>query len=96
MILAHYNLDKTKLSLILERFHEKFKRRLKFRGNPNPTPLDIDINTINIIDIYKRTCIYVCEHEMETKENLVIKMQYSPNEEYYILNVLYTDYKDLL
>ena len=96
MILAHYQLDKTKVYQILERFHEKFKRRRKFIGNPNPNPKTIDINNINIIQIYKRTCKYVNETEIETKANLVIKIQYSPNSEYYILNVLYTDYKDLL
>lgn len=95
MILAHYNLDKTKVYRILERFHAKFKRRLKFRGNPN-IKTTLDINSINIIQIYKRTCKYVNEKEIETKENLVIKIQYSPNREYYILNVLYADYKDLL
>jgi hypothetical protein len=96
MILAHYNIDKTKVGKILERFHEKFKRRRKFIGNPNPNPNTIDINNINTIQIYKRTCKYVNETEIETKANLVIKIQYSPKKEYYILNVLYEDYKDLL
>ena len=94
MILAHYTLDKTKVCKILERFHEKFKRRRKFIENPNPKI--IDINNVNNIQIYKRTCKYVNETKIETKANLVIKIQYSPNEEYYMLNVLYTDYKDLL
>lgn len=93
MILAHYNLDNTKVCKILERFHEKFKKRRKFKGNPNPTPKTIDMNNIQI---YKRTCKYVNETEIEIKANLVIKIQYSQKKEYYILNVLYEDYKDLL
>lgn len=95
MILAQYNLDKTKVYKILKRFHEKFKRRRVFKENPNGK-IPPDINTINIIKVYKRTCKYTNEIETETKANLVIKIQYSPNEEYYILNVLYKDYKDLL
>ena len=96
MILAHYDLDKTKVCKILERFHAKFKKRRKFRENPNPTPKTIDMNTIKSIQIYKRTCKYVNETEIKTKANLVIKIQYSPKKEYYILNVLYDDYKDLI
>ena len=95
MILAHYNLDKMKVYQILERFHEKFKRRRKCRGNPNPGP-NIDSININTVQIYKRTCKYVNETETEIKPILVIKIQYSPKKEYYILNVLYADYKDLL
>jgi hypothetical protein len=102
MILAHYQLDASKVNQILERFHAKFKRRRAFKGkpipkqNPNPNPKKIDMNTIKIIDIYKRTCKYANETEIETKTNLVIKIQYYPNKEYYILNILYEDYKDLL
>ena len=96
MILAHYNIDKTKVGKILERFHEKFKRRRKFIGNPNPNPKTIDINNINIVQIYKRTCKYIDLNKTETKANLVIKIQYYPKKEYYFLNVLYDDYKDLL
>lgn len=94
MILAHYNLDNTKVSNILERFHTKFKRRRKFVPNPNSKCLP-NIDTIKNIKIYKRTCKYVNENSNETKSNLVIKIQYS-TKEYYILNVLYDDYKDLL
>jgi len=94
MILAHYDLDTPKVTRILERFHEKFKRRRKYIANPNPKPNNM--NTINSIQIYTRTCKYVNETEIETKKNLVIKIQYSSKKEYYILNVLYEDYKDLL
>lgn len=94
MILAHYNLDKSKIVNILERFNKKFKRRRKFVPNPNGKCLP-NIDTIKNVNIYKRTCKYVNENSNETKANLVIKIQYSTNE-YYILNVLYDDYKDLL
>lgn len=94
MILAHYNLDNTKVSNILERFHTRFKRRRKFVSNPNGKSIP-NIDTIKNIKIYKRTCKYVNENSNETKSNLVIKIQYS-TKEYYILNVLYDDYKDLL
>jgi hypothetical protein len=94
MILAHYNLDNTKISKIFERFHQRFKRRRKFLSNPNGKSLP-NIDTIKNIKIYKRTCKYVNENSSETKANLVIKIQYS-TKEYYILNVLYDDYKDLL
>jgi len=98
MILAHYHLDASKVDKILQRFHEKFKRRLTFKANPNPYPKNIDMDTIKIIDIYKRTCKYANETENETKTNLVIKMQYTsrPRAGLYSLNVLYEDYKDLL
>ena len=94
MILAHYNLDNIKVSKILERFNTKFKRRRKFIPNPNSKCLP-NLDTIKNIKIYKRTCKYVNETSNEIKSNLVIKIQYSITE-YYILNVLYDDYKDLL
>lgn len=94
MILAHYHLDNTKVSNIIERFHQKFKRRRKFVSNPNSKSLP-NIDTIKNIKIYKRTCKYVNENSNEIKANLVIKIQYF-TKEYYILNVLYDDYKDLL
>ena len=94
MILAHYNLDNIKISNIIERFHQRFKRRIKFVPNPNGKSLP-NIDKIQNIKIYKRTCKYVNENSSETKANLVIKIQYSITQ-YYILNVLYDDYKDLL
>jgi hypothetical protein len=94
MILAHYNLDKAKVYKILERFYIKFKRRRTFKPNPNGSPPCID--EIKIIKIYKRSCKYVNETENKMRENLVIKLQLNSNLEYYNLNVLYEDYKDLL
>ena len=92
MILSHYVLDKTKVYDILERFHTKFKKRRKFSQNPNPKP-NRNFPPIKHIEVYKRTCKFSLN---ETKPMLVIKIQYSTNKEYYILNVLYDDYKDLL
>ena len=53
MILAHYNLDKTKISNIFERFHEKFKRRRQFKSNPNSKSIPY-IDEIENIKICKR------------------------------------------
>lgn len=95
MILAHYHLEKQKVYQILERFYTRFKRRRVFKENPNgKTPPNI--NTMKNVQIYKRTCKYINENNIEVKPNLVIKIQYYEKEEYYILNVLYDDYKDLL
>ena len=95
MILAHYYLDKTKVYQILERFYTKFRRRRVFTPNPNGESPP-NINTMQTVKIYKRTCKYINENSNETKANLVIKIQYYTSNEYYILNVLYEDYKDLL
>ena len=96
MILAHYTIDKTKIYKILERFYIKYKKRRKFEPNPNgkhPPSLD----SIQSAQLYKRTCVYSRENKNETKEHLVIKIKrYPQNSDYYILNVLYDDYKDLL
>ena len=61
MILAHYNLNKTQVYKILERFYIKFKIRRTFKSNPNGSPPCID--EIKIIKIYKRSCKYVNETE---------------------------------
>ena len=95
MILAHYKLDKQKVYQILERFHTRFKRRRVFKTNPNGE-LPPSIETMETVQIYKRTCKYIDLNKNDTKANLVIKIQYSKKKEYYILNVLYDDYKDLL
>ena len=95
MILAHYNLDKQKVYQILERFYTRFKRRRVFKTNPNGKSPP-SIHTMQKVQIYKRTCKYVDLNKNDTKANLVIKIQYSKKKEYYILNVLYDDYKDLL
>ena len=96
MILAYYNIDKTKIYQILERFYIRYKKRRKFEPNPNgkiPPPID----SIQNIQIYKRTCVYSRENKNEVKEHLVIKIKKYPKPfDYYILNVLYDDYKDLL
>lgn len=97
MILAHYNLDKNKIYNILERFHTRYKKRRKFEPNQNgiiPPLLDY----IQSIQIYKRTCIYSSEFRNNTiKEHLVIKIKrYPKTSDYYILNLLFEDYKDLL
>ena len=96
MILAHYFIDKTKIYKILERFYIRYKKRRKFEPNPNgetPPP----IHSIQNIQIYKRTCVYSRENKNEVKEHLVIKIKrYPKSSDYYILNVLYDDYKDLL
>jgi hypothetical protein len=96
MILAHYNIDTTKIYNILERFYIKYKKRRKFEPNPNgkiPPPFD----SIQNVQIYKRTCVYSRENKNEVKEHLVIKIKRYPKpSDYYVLNVLYDDYKDLL
>jgi hypothetical protein len=96
MILHNYHIDNTKIYKILERFHRKYKKRIKFGQNPNgilPPPID----SIQHIQIYKRTCIYSRENQNEMKEHLVIKIKRYPEyTDYYILNVLFEDYKDLL
>jgi len=96
MILTHYTIDTTKIYKILERFYIRYKKRRKFEPNPNgkiPPPID----SIQHIQIYKRTCIYSRENNNEVKEHLVIKIKrYPKSSDYYILNVLYDHYKDLL
>jgi len=96
MILHHYTIDKTKIYKILERFHIKYRKRRKFEPNPNgklPPPIDSNEN----IQIYKRTCVYSKENNNELKEHLVIKIRsYPRSNDYYILNVLFDEYKDLL
>jgi len=96
MILAYYPIDKIKIYNILQRFYIRYRKRRKFAPNPNgklPPPIDSNEN----IQIYKRTCVYSIENKNELKEHLVIKIKsYPKSSDYYILNVLYDDYKDLL
>lgn len=96
MILAHYTIDKTKIYKILERFYIKYKKRRKFEPNPNgKTPPSIE--SIQHIQLYKRTCVYSSENQNKTKEHLVIKIRSYPRpNDCYILSVLYDEYKDLL
>ena len=96
MILAHYTIDTSKIYNILERFYIRYKKRRNFEPNPNgkhPPSLD----SMQSVQIYKRTCVYSRENKNEVKEHLVIKIKrYPQKSDYYILNVLYEDYKDLL
>jgi len=96
MILAHYPIDKTKIYKILERFYIRYRKRRTFGSNPNgknPPPID----SIQSIQLYKRTCTYSNEKQNNIKSHLVIKIKCYPTPyDYYILSVLYDDYKDLL
>lgn len=101
MILAHYTIDDTtKIYKILERFYIRYKKRRTFQSNPNgkiPPSFDSIPNIHKNIQIYKRTCVYARENKNEIREHLVIKIKrYPKSSDYYILNVLYDDYKDLL
>jgi hypothetical protein len=98
MILSYYDIiDKTKIYKILERFYIKYRKRRKFQSNPNGnTPPMLD--SIHNIQMYKRTCVYSSEFQNNTiKEHLVIKIKSYPRQnDFYILNLVFEEYKDLL
>ena len=82
---------------ILERFSTKYKKRRKpDSSNTIPNKPSI-LEKWNKIQIYKRTCKYSSENKNSIQENIVIKIHHYPRKnDYYILNVLFDDYRDII
>jgi hypothetical protein len=94
--LEQYNIENITVDKILDRFYNTYQTRRKIGPNPNGNPKPL-IHQLHKIEVYKQKCIYSCEKKNEIKTHLVVKINNYPREkEYYILSVLWDDYRDLL